>query len=202
MARLTDDEIKAHKAWLATWRAPSEMSRYVDQVNDQMGSTDFFNQAGVEFLRDAWAAATFSSKRNAEYVRLVADQWPDFQMRRMEKLQQFECVEADLLGRRRGQEYRDAENRAGSNGIFFEHDPVEDWLARAEQVPAALKAAVEKKIGKFYSEKVELLIYLNIEEFGARQHEIELSFPKVVAQAKAHFEATWILWKDRIYGPW
>ena len=80
MARLTSDEIKMYKTWLTTWRAPSEMSRYVEQINDQMGSKDFFKQAGVEFLRDAWAAAKFASKRKAELVRLVVDQGPDFEL--------------------------------------------------------------------------------------------------------------------------
>jgi len=195
MTRLTKTEIATHKTWLAAWREPAAMAQYVDAVNDHMGSKDFFNQAGVEFLRDAWAAAEFAGKRGARQVRLVAGQWPDFELRLDGRVEQFECVEADTPGRRRGDEYRDGE-------LAVEDDPVEDWCDRAAKVPEAIRAAVGKKLTKHYDGKVQLLIYLNINEFGIRQKEIESAFPEATAKAKDQFGAIWILWKARVYRPW
>jgi len=202
MTRLTKIEIAAHKAWLARWREPTDTEQYVEDVNDYMGSKDFFNQAGVEFLRDAWAAAKFANKRRAKEVRLVAEKWPDFELRLNGQVEQFECVEADVPDRRRGDEYRKMEDLAGPDGFLVEDDPVEDWIARAKKVPEALRAAVEKKVGKRYAGKARLLIYLNINEFGVCQQEIESSFQYVTERARDNFEATWILWKEKIYRPW
>jgi len=176
--------------------------RYVDAVNDRMGSKDFFNQAGVEFLRDAWAAGEFGALRGAGDVRLVADEWPDFELRLNGTLERFELVEADLPGRRRGEEYREAEVRAASGGVGVENDPVEAWIERAERVPEALRAAIKKKIGKHYATRSSLLIYLNIGEFGIRQQEIEASFPPSTELARDEFQAIWILWKKKAYRPW
>jgi hypothetical protein len=196
MTRLTLQEIEKHRAWLSDWRVPLEMEDYVGRVNDYMGSEDFFSQPGVTFLRDAWSAAKFSECRKADAVRLIKAEWPDFEARIEGVVRQYECVEADLPGRRRGDEYRD------SDPPRMKLDPVEDWIKRAEQIPAALKNAIEKKIRKRYSGRASLLIYLNIGEFGVRQKEIEASFLEMAAPATTHFESVWILWKDRVYGPW
>ena len=195
MTRLTTDEIAVHKAWLANWRAPEEMTSYVEEVMDNMGSTDLFNQAGIGFLRDAWAAARFAELRNATALQLVSDEWPDFNVRFNARVEQFECVEADVL-RRRGIEYRDAE------GNPVREDPIEDWIKRAEQVPAVLEAAVEKKLGKNYASRVHLLIYLNVNECGIRQQDIESRFAEHVQTAVDHFATVSILWKGCVYGPW
>ena len=62
------------------WRAPVEMLGYVEEVNDAAGR-HFLIQAGLAFLRDAWAAATFARIRGASAVRLVDGEWPDFELK-------------------------------------------------------------------------------------------------------------------------
>src|SRR6195952_5402641 len=110
-----------------------------------------------------------------------------------------ECVEADTPGRRRGDEYRLAAERS-ANGEPRIEDPDEDWEARADQGPAALSAAVAKKIGKRYAGSASLLVFLNIDEFGIRQKEIEATMAPAIAPALPCFQRVWILWKERLYG--
>lgn len=79
MPKLTKTDLARHRAWLPEWRTPGDMAAYVTDVNDAMGSPDFFRQGGVEFLRDAWLAAEFGRYRDSLPVRLVPERerWPD-----------------------------------------------------------------------------------------------------------------------------
>jgi hypothetical protein len=201
MVRLTKSEIASHKLYLADWNEPIAMQGYVEEINDHMGSKDFLTQAGIEFLRDAWIAATFATTRGAKLVHLVSDEWPDFEIQLNDKIERYECTEADELGRRRGDEYREAEARADSDGLLFDDDPIEDWIKRANQVPEVLRAAIEKKVLKRYGSVAQLVILLNINEFGIRQSDIVTCFPHICEAARDNFSAVWILWKNKTYGP-
>jgi hypothetical protein len=204
MPRLDKAELARHRAWLSEWRTPDDMAAYVTAVNDAMGSAGFLRQGGVEFLRDAWLAAEFGRHRQSSLVRLVPERerWPDFETRGGGANERVECAEADVLGRRRGDENREAEQRAATGQSTLEHDPIEDWIARADQVPAALTAVIATKIGKHYAGRASLLVYLNISEYGIRQAEIEAAMTPAIAPALPHFQRVWILWKVRLYGPW
>jgi hypothetical protein len=105
-------------------------------------------------------------------------------------------------GRRRGDEYRAAEKRSADGDSIVEDDPIEDWIARADHVPAALSAVIATKIGKRYSGRSSLLVNLNISEFGIRQAEIEATMAPAVAPALPCFQRVWFLWKARLHGPW
>ena len=117
-------------------------------------------------------------------------------------IERVECAEADISGRRRGDEYREAEKRNAGGGPIITVDPVEDWIARADQAPAALSAAIATKIGKRYAGRASLLVNLNISEFGILQTEIEAAMTPAVVPALPCFDRVWILWKARLYGPW
>ena len=201
MSRLTKEEIARHKSWLTQWHEPSEVLQYLEAVNRAAGRY-LFIQAGLAFLRDAWAAATLANIQEASAVRLVADEWPDFELRLGENVEPFEVTEADVPGRKRGQEYQEAENTVGPDGISVEDDPVEEWILRAEAAPIALRLAAQRKANKAYSGGVHLLIYLNISEFGIRQREIENCFQEATKAAKATFDTVWILWKATAYKVW
>jgi hypothetical protein len=204
MPRLSKPELARHRAWLSDWRSSADVAAYVSAVNNTMGSADFFCQGGVEVLRDAWLAAEFGRHRQSSSVRLVAEceQWPDFEARGGDAIERVECAEADVPGRRRGDEYREAENRNAGGDPIVEDDPVEDWIARADQVSAALSAVIATKIGKLYASRASLLVNLNISEFGIRQAEIEAVMTPAMLPALPHFQRVWILWKTRLYGPW
>lgn len=171
---------------------------------DCMGSEDLFRQSGVGFITEAWAAAKFAALRRAAHVRLIPqrDCWPDFELRAGNQVEQWEFTEADEPDRRRGDEYRTHSQRRAVGGPTVENDPVEDWIARAERVPTALCVAVRRKLQRRYSDSASLLIYLNIDEYGIRQNEIEASFQNATAKGKDAFTEIWILWKDRAYQVW
>jgi len=205
MARLLKPALKGHRDQLAQWHTPAAMAAKVAEISDMLGSENFFNQAGVEFLRDAWIAAEFGRCRQSTKVRLVADheQWPDFEAKDQQgDIERVECVEADEPGRRRGDYYRDIAERAVAGESTVEHDPVEKWIARAQQVPVALTTAILKKVTKSYAGQTSLLVHLNLNEYGIWQKEIEAAMHEVVIPALPVFQSVWILWKGKLYGPW
>ena len=202
MARLTKEEIRHHKSWLTEWRTPEETLKYVSRLFSYLGSADLFNQAGIDFLTEAHAAATFGIARDAAEVRLIRDSRPDFEMRVGNRVEKIELTEADLPGRQRGREYREAAEQAGPDGIFVEDHPVEEWVADAQQAPEALRKAANRKAKKNYARNFRLLIYLNIDEYGIRQKQIEQSFADTTAVVKDKFEEVWILWKKQAYKIW
>src|SRR5260370_32547392 len=199
MPRLTPNEISYHRERLNNWHEPSALSAYVEDVMNHLGSATLFSQGGLGFIRDAWGAARFGAARKAKAVRLIADEWSDFELSVGGAVERFEFTEADLEGRRRGDEFREAEVMKQRGESTVEDDPVEDWIARAEKVPAILGRAVARKIERNYGAKVNLLVYLNIHEFGIRKREIEASFASSTIAAKGRFTSVWVLWNARAY---
>ena len=195
MKRLAPDEIADLTKRLAVWQTPQAMHGLVEATMNSLGSTNVFNQSGLAFLRDAWIAAEFGEMRNAEKAQLVSDNWPDFELLIGGRVEAFEAVEADDPERRRGVEYREGIGKV-------EDYPVEDWVACAEQAPAWLEAACRKKAGKLYGGRTNLVIYLNLSEFGIRQSEVEACFPSATEAVNDTFEAVWVLWKKRAYQVW
>ena len=195
MRRLEKDEVRRLNLHLNQWQTPEAMHRLVKVANHTLGSTYFFTQGGLAFIRDAWVAATFASARSADSVRLVSDNWPDFELQLNGRVTAFEVVEADDPDRRRGDEYREDDGDV-------EYDPVEDWIVRAEQAPNWIKAAARKKAELNYCSGASLVIYLNLSEFGIRQRQVESCFRAETEIAKDAFDAIWVLWKDRAYQTW
>jgi hypothetical protein len=65
-----------------------------------------------------------------------------------------------------------------------------------------LFAAVTTKIAKLYAARASLLIYLNVDEFGIRQAEIEAAMAPAIVPALPYFNRVWVLWNAQLYGPW
>lgn len=193
MRRLSADEISILKLRLCEWLNPSEMQKIVDSVNTDIGSEVLFNQAGLAFLRDAWIAAEVAIIQGADLVRLVSDEWPDFEVRINHETKQYEAVEADDPARRRGDEYKNLEDGE------MEEDPVGDWIERANQSSQWIANACSKKAKKRYAANVNLIVYLNMSEFGIRHDEVLSNFSGAVSSAKNSFEEIWILWKKKLY---
>ena len=195
MPRLTREEIVELEGRLAEWQTPQSMSHLVSLTMDRIGSVTFFNQAGLTFLRDAWIAAEFGQIRQAEQIRLVADDWPDFELKIDDQVESFESVEADDPNRRRGDEYHDSMGE-------MEHDPVEHWIVQADLAQTWLEIACQRKVNKRYGARANLVVYLNLSEYGIRQTEVESCFPSATAAVKDNFDAVWVLWKKQAYLVW
>lgn len=190
-SRLSRGEIADLQSRLTTWLPPEEILRLVGRI----GSLAYFCQSGLAFLRDAWIGAEFAKIRQLELVRLVSDIYPDFEILSGGGIERFEAVEADDPERRRGDEYRDSSDHA-------QCDPIDSWIARAEQTPLWLAAACQKKANKRYGARANLVVYLNVGEYGIRQREIESCFPSATASVKGSFDAVWVLWKSKAYLVW
>lgn len=195
MTRLTRQEAENLLHQLASWQTPGDMRQLVDTEISKIGSETLFNQGGLAFIRDAWIAAEFAVIRKAEKVRLMSDNWPDFELMIDGQAVAFEAVEADDPDRRRGHEYK-----KGLNGI--QDDPVEDWIARAEQAPVWIEKASRKKADKKYAQRTNLVIYLNLSDYGIRQTEVESCFRSATESARVSFDSIWILWKKKAYRVW
>lgn len=208
MARLSRTERKVERAWLEQWRDPAAALARVAAINERMDTADFFGQSGTTFLRDAWTAATFAAARSAPAVRLLADTWPDAEVRSAADplpcaVERLEIVEADMPDRRRAEEYRQWQEEVKADPIKkWRSDPMDKMIARADEIPRALTAAIERKLAKRYAGRASLLVLLNINEFGIRQETVVESFAAAAAPAVDQFERVWILWKDVAYGPW
>ncbi|MFK5980372.1 MAG: hypothetical protein QM488_15935 [Rhizobiaceae bacterium] len=198
MPRLTQQEIDLHRNWLEQWQEPASMLAYSDNVMDKMCSDHLFNQSGVGFLMEAFAAAEFAIYRSANHVQLMSEDRPDFELRVNNKVEKWELTEGDIPGRKRGLEYRIPK----SEKFQFEDDRVEDWHVRADQVPEILRACATKKAGKNYPQGTRLLIYLNISVYGINQKEIEDCMAEATSPAKVAFQEVWVLWNREGYRLW
>jgi hypothetical protein len=201
--RITKQEICGYRSRWSRWRSPVELKAEVDQLRLQIGSEDFFNQAGLDFIRDAWAAAKFGCGRGASRVRLHDDERPDFEIQFLNgKVERFEFTEAQIPGRRRGAEYEKNEPK-------IEMWPVDKWPNRGQIFEIVRNAAAIKKEkanklaarGTPYPQDVGLLIYLNVLEFWNEDEidNIATTFCHAVEPAKEAFSAVWILWHGALY---
>jgi hypothetical protein len=190
--RLTKAEIADLKAKLAEWQTPQAVSDLYDATVERIGSVTLFNQGGLAFLRDAYVAAEFAKARKADKVRLVAGTWPDFELLIDGRVEPFEAVEADEPGRQRGREYAQDDGEV-------ELDPIENWIARGEAAPSWIETVCRIKAAKHYGGRANLVVYLNMNEFGIRQAEIVSSFPHATQAAKDAFDSVWVFWHQRAY---
>jgi hypothetical protein len=183
---------EAHAA-LARWQSPAEFIECVEKWEAQTPSKVFLGRAGG-FLREAWVLAKFIRQIAVERVRLAdpSEQWPDGYLEIGAATKSLEITEVMEPARRRGDEIKNL-------GPEIQMDPVQNWVARAEAIPAALNAAIERKAQRRYGSPAMLLVYLNISEYGIRQMQTE----QIIAEAKARhapmFEQIVVLWKEKLY---
>lgn len=90
------------------WCTPDEMIGLADELNEALGNRAMF-RLGRTF-REAYIAGRFARRRGAARVRLLKEHGtkntPDFELDVEGRLLRFETTEADIPGRRRGDEYR------------------------------------------------------------------------------------------------
>lgn len=195
--RLDKKEIRELKNRLSEWQSPHAMLYLTNDAIDDMGDMNFFNQPGLEFLRESWIAAKFAMGRNAEEARLILDTQPDFELRVGGSTEIFEATEAKRKDEKRGDEYRKGDAcKEGGGGT-------KEWEAVEKRVIELGRCAIRNKLGKTYLNHTQLVIYLNPgSEFGTRQEEIKRRFPSIIEDKKEvleKFDAVWILWNDAVF---
>jgi hypothetical protein len=191
---LQDDELKAAHVTLTVPQSPRDFQASVTALRRRTTSKLLLNNPRQKFLRDAWTLAEFAVRlKSAEQAWLSGpdDQWPDGYVRVGRAVKSVEVTIALMPGRQMGKEYR------SDSGI--EDDPVEDWIARADAIPEALEAAIQRKIGKRYGGGMWLAIYLNLNDYGVRQRQTELVIAQLKQKYAGAFDALYVLWKDKVY---
>ncbi len=154
---------------------------------------------GREWLRDAYCAEAFAKKTSARMVGLIANTKPDFEVQyRNGRLLRFEATLADRPGRELAREERSAWN----SSAMTRPDPEENWRGRRRAIPAALRAASERKSKKHYDRDTNLLIYLNLGTYDYWCDEIERELIEHTAMARSNFNSIWVLWSGRLYRTW
>jgi hypothetical protein len=192
---------KIESATLDVWRnrllAWTDSEIFRSRVDEFMRSPELraalFRQGGLTFLRDAWVAARIATALSAKEVRLCTGERPDFELHFDNETRQFEVTEADMPGRRRGEE---------STEPKLEEDAVEDWRKRFEAIPDSLKAVIEKKLEKQYSADISLVVYLNLGSFGVYRNEGLPILRDCTLAAKDAFKEIMVFWEGTLFRFW
>lgn len=186
-------------AYLQEWRPRRHFTVAVDAASDC--DPLVFYSPHRQWLRDAWLASRFAEAVAARSVRLIAPPRtrPDFEvLLRNGHVLKVEATEADMPGRRRGDEYR----KWAAEGYPARADLIENWVQRREAIPAALRSAAERKAAGGYPPGTSLLIYLNLGTYGRWRTDIERNFATWTKPANRAFSSVWILWGERVYRCW
>jgi hypothetical protein len=140
-----------------------------------------------------WTLAEFVRHKTVDQVWLAppCEEWPDGYVRLGKKTENVEVTIALTEGRRMGDEYR-----PGSPTLT--HDPVENWVERANGIPDALEKAITRKLEKRYGSGMWLVVYLNISERGIRQAKIECAIAKIRQRHGQSFGGLFVIWKDKL----
>ena len=81
-----------------------------------------------------------------------------------------------------------------------EHPNVGSWLQADIQLPSDLRLLCPRE--RTFGTRANLVILLNLSEYGIRQKEIVNSIPAATAAAKDSFDSVWVLWKKQAYLVW
>ncbi len=187
------DELKNIHEQLAAWYSPNEFRQTVGDFHKRCRSSDVFNNPRSKFLLDAWTLAEFVRHKPVDQVRLSgpSERWPDGQVQIGQETKNVEITVALTAGRKMGDEYKPGPKK-------FTFDPVENWIARADGIPDALRKAIEKKIAKGYGSGLWLVVYLNINDGGIRQRKIERAIMTVKQGLAQSFDGLFVIWKDKL----
>jgi len=167
---------------LHDWLPPSEMQALVDAGRREFRSNPF------KPVREAWVIARFASRTNADAARLLRQTTaaPDGEVRSGSQVVAVEVTEAFESWRK---------PHAEKPGL--EHDPVDKWELRFREIEPQLTARIEEKAGKPYAASTTLLVYLNINEWGAWQPQALDAIERLLQRYRDRFGGLHVLWKDQ-----
>lgn len=192
--RISKDTLASWRADLTEWAPPDIFSARVQNLKTLPTVRHiFFKQAGLTFLRDAWLGARVAMKLGADQIRLCPERRPDFEIKIGNEVRRYEATEADMPGRRRGNE---------PTAPDIQEDRVEEWRRRFEAIEPAVTAVVAKKIAKKYDANTRLLIYVNLGCYGAYLDEGVTVLAEATSSAKDTFSEVLALWEGNLYSFW
>ncbi|MGB8607148.1 hypothetical protein [Bradyrhizobium sp.] len=189
---LTQEEIEDAQSRLACWQPSQIFSDDTKALCNRCLSSDYFQQPRLKFLHDAYVVAKFAGLRGVDQVRLAArhENWPDGFVKIQNSTFNIE-VTSTHGGRKLGDEYRHVGR--------WRFDPVEDWVARADSIPKYLEETIARKVEKKYADPCWLVVYLNIDEWGIRQKQIEQVILDTKTKHVERFADLTVIWKGQLY---
>lgn len=196
------ESFKPPPTWFAQWWNPHDFLAEVQTHAEPVPRALLFNHPDLKQLREALAAAKYAALRSNHtslQIRLELGRFPDFQICTSLQIEPFELVEADRAGRRRGEEYRIAEEREAA-GLPPEpelFDPIEERQTAIE----AIVRAVEGKAAKNYRPSPNLLVYVNFLIFEKMSFSFSESH-RLVDVCRDRFPAVWLLWGGDVGQLW
>jgi hypothetical protein len=191
---LTPEEIDAARDRLAKWQSVGAFGGDGKALRARCAPPDFFLQSRLKFLHDAYVLGKFADKVGADEVCLAPknETWPDGFVRLGDRMHKVE-VTSTHGDRKLGEEYRRASG--------WRSDPVENWVARADSIPNYLEKAISDKVNRYGAacNACWLVVYLNIDEWGIRQLQIEQVIAEAISRYRTRFENLTVLWKGKLY---
>ncbi len=187
----TAPELEKAKVWFECWREPSTFSDQLSQVRPLLNKGRFLYVREGKWYREAWALNAYSKFCSFDAIRLNHDDPPDAFAKHGKTEIPIEITEVMEPERRPAAFYRQSSSKISL-------DPVENWIKRAEELPGALEASIKRKSRNSYPANTELLIYLNIQEFGIRQKKIESQISSILTQP-APFALIHVLWQGKLF---
>ena len=187
MTNSTDD-VDSSLSKLHEWQAAEEFGRLEEAIRPTIGQFPNHRRRRFKPWREAWVVSRFAKHTSASAARLLPETKgsPDAQLRYASRVIDVEVTEVIESGREPGNE---------KPGTF--HDPVENWVKRADDLPGQLEKAIRAKLEKPYARRVTLLVYLNIGNPVERELPRLLEFVrKSVTLYRSHFDDIRILWRD------
>lgn len=198
--RLSKTERRQWLARLSAFQTPGEMKEHVRALK-RLFRERLLIRSGFDFYRDAATAADFAAARRASRVRLWPGDRPDFEMETEVGIQQFEVVEADTEGRKRGKEYEEILPQLDAGELVVEHVDEGDFLTSG-QAEKMLRRAAEEKARKGYDPTIGLVIRLNPGDFDFDHDAIVACMETATEPASGAFVEVWVLWKGAAYPLW
>jgi hypothetical protein len=192
------------KEALEQWQARGNFARIVSAENAKCDSVQIWG-ARQKWLREANLANSVANAARAKRVRLARDIDGDADSEvelRDGTFIRFQHVEADIEGRRRGDEYKEWAKR----GFIRRIDPGEDAARKRAEFPSAIRRVVLKKVEKKragkYDETISLLVYVNLGIYSLDREELELELLECTRPAAHQFRSVWAWWSGRLYRCW
>lgn len=166
-------------------------------VSDGVGNGSYLSRTEWNPAREAWVAGTFGRCLDKVCgpleLRMVDDQFPDFEMKVAARVFQFEVTMVTQPGRKMGKEAQQAEKaleeyKATQNPGVLPVKPYQPGLGE-QMGPSWIAEAVARKARKGYQPQPHLLVYANFSANDLRTHDLQLC-----CQAYSNsFASLWVL---------
>ena len=154
---------------------------------------DLFGDPQNQFRREAYIAGHFAvgyDKHETCQVRLTEDGLYDFELETGRGVDGYQIVEADQVGRRRGDEYRNLLESSKAVDVDLE--------AEYEEARKAVRRVLSQKAGKRYAPKPNVVVFVNL-----FFNDPEDQCTSLTAPWKDDFESIWLLrTPDRLLRVW